>query len=90
MTRTAWLRAFVFLLMLALAAPAVAVAGGGERPPKPDLAAALWEALVRLLPAIENLGAGLDPAGTSGQASAADEPATDLGPGLDPGGTPNG
>jgi len=88
MTRTAWFRASVFLLVLVLVAPAVAIAGGSEWPPKergPSLAGALWETLVRLVPAIENLGAGLDPAGTP-----ADEPTTDLGPGLDPAGTPHG
>lgn len=88
MTHTPWYRASVFLLMLALVAPAVAVAGGRESPRRDyqsGLAAMLWEALVRLVPAIESLGAGLDPAGAPAEGAT-----TDLGPGLDPGGTPNG
>jgi hypothetical protein len=80
MTRTAWFRASVLLLVLAMAFPPMLAADGGEGQRGPGLAAAFWEALLQFVPVLGGEDAIASPE------RPADGSNPDLGPGLDPAG----
>jgi hypothetical protein len=90
MTRTAWTRALLVVLVLSsftLSAPASAATrptqARAER--KPGIFAAVWHAVVTLLPPLEKLGPGMDPLGNQGTTPPAPTSSGgDLGPGMDP------
>ena len=77
------------LLAIALLTPAAWASEERVAAREPGFFAALWYALVELMPAVSDLGPGLDPGGTPTQSgSSGGPPPGDLGPGMDPGGTP--
>jgi hypothetical protein len=80
MIRAAWFRASVLLLALAVAFPPTLVAEGQENRGEHGLVTALWETLLRLVPALVEEQAIASPE------RPADGSNPDLGPGLDPAG----
>jgi hypothetical protein len=88
MTRTAWPRALLVVLMasfFALPASATLHPSRARAERKPGIFAAIWHAVVRLLPPLEKLGPGMDPLGNQEKTPPAPTSSGgDLGPGMDP------
>jgi hypothetical protein len=88
MVRTAWSRVFfvgLVLSLLALPASAALRPAPARAEQKPGIVAAIWRAVVMLLPPLEKLGPGMDPLGNQGTPSPAPPGSgADLGAGTDP------
>jgi hypothetical protein len=88
MIRTAWPRVFLGVLVLSFfARPASAAlrSAPARAEQKPGIIAAIWHAVVTLLPPLEKLGSGMDPLGNQGTTPPAPPSSgIDLGAGMDP------
>jgi hypothetical protein len=69
MVRTAWPRVFLVVLVLSffvLPAAAALRSTPARADQKPGIFAAIWHAVISLLPPLEKLGPGMDPLGNQG------------------------
>ena len=88
MTRTAWPRVVLVSLVLSfftLPASAALRSTPARAEQQPGIVAAIWHAVVTLLPSLEKLGPGMDPLGNQGTTPPTPPSSgADLGPGMDP------
>jgi len=87
MTRTNWSRALLVLVLASFALPASAsLRPSHAKDQEPRFLAAVWHAIVELVPPLEKLGPGMDPLGNQGTTPPPTQPNAggDLGAGMDP------